>query len=404
LNERLRVPSQVSGTPTEREDVGHQWRVLGTLTFGTVSFLVGQLVLAPLLPTIVAEFDITLAEVSGALTVMWACAALAMYPGSLLSDRFSRRIVLVAATVVGSLGLVLATVAPVFPIFVVALAFLGIGIGLYEPTSMATIADLFTSARGRAFGVVSASYNVGSGAAAGVVIVALWLGPWRYAFLPALGGLLVVAVQFHRWLSGPYVLHRMRLTPQASLRRVLTTFELRLLLALFCLYMFLWQGTISFFPTLLQAELTATPTQATLAFATIFAIGLITSPIMGALGDRFGHQRVGLLSPLVGAIGLSILLAVPTQFGLIVGTVTFSLGLVTFWPVMTAELIDGLADSTMGADYGATRAIFYAVGSLGLTYVGVIAERYSYVVAYTGFVGCFFFAAIVLAVLATSGR
>lgn len=163
-------------------------------------------------------------------------------------------------------------------------------------------------------------------------------------------------------------------------------------------------GTISFFPTLLQAELAATPTQATLAFATIFAIGLITSPIVGALGDRFGHQRVGLLSPLVGAVGLSILLTFPTPFGLIVGTVTFSIGLVTFWPVMTAELIDGLADSTMGADYGATRAIFYAVGSLGPTYVGVIAERYSYVAAYTGFLGCFLLAAGVLAALAASGR
>lgn len=138
-----------------------------------------------------------------------------------------------------------------------------------------------------------------------------------------------------------------------------------------------------------------------MGFATIFLIGLITSPIVGALGDRFGHQRVGIFSPLVGAIGLSILLAIPTRSGLVVGTVTFSLGLVTFWPVMIAELIDGLSDSTMGADYGATRAIFYAVGSLGPTYVGVIAEQYSYVLAYAGFVGCFFIAAIVLA---ASGR
>lgn len=239
----------MSGAPAEREEVDHRRHVLGALTFGTVSFLVGQLILAPLLPTIVAEFDITSTEVGGALTIMWACAALAMYPGGLLSDRLSRRVVLVAATVVGSVGLVIATIAPGFPIFVVALAFLGIGIGLFEPTSMAIIADLFTSARGRAFGVVSASYNVGSGTAAGVVIVTLWLGSWRYAFLPALGGLVLVAVLFPRLLSSPYDLHRVRLSPQASLRRVLTTSELRVLLALFCLYMFLWQGTISFFPT-----------------------------------------------------------------------------------------------------------------------------------------------------------
>ncbi len=357
--------------------------------------LAGQLVISPLLPTITAEFGITSGTAGAALTAMWACAALSMYPGGRLSDTLGRRPVLVAALVTASVGLGLASVAPTFSLFVLALMLVGIGIGLYEPTSMATVADLFSANRGRAYGVISASYNVGSGVAAILAIGALWIGVWRSAFLPAAAGLLVVALLLHRLLPAPYTLSAVRMRPVESFRRIFVTTELRYLLVLFCFNMLLWQGSISFFPTLLQTDLDISPTIATLAFASIFAIGLIISPIVGSLGDRFGHRRVGLLAPIVGLVGLALLLLVPSIIGLAVGTVLFAVGMVTFWPVMTADLISVLEDETMGADYGLSRALFYGIGSLGPTYVGVLAERTSFVIAYAGLGVCFLFSALV---------
>lgn len=367
------------------------------LAFGTVALLAGQLVVSPLLPTITDAFGVTSGTAGAALTAMWACAALSMYPGGRLSDSLGRRPVLVVALVVASIGLGLAAVAPTFPAFVLALSLIGVGIGLYEPTSMATVADLFAANRGRAYGVVSASYNVGSGVAAGIAIAALAVGGWRTAFLPAIGGLVLVAALLHRLLSATYAPRRVRLRPGESFRRVFVTTELRYLLVLFCVNMFLWQGSISFFPTLLQVDLEVSPTVSTAAFASIFAIGLVLSPVVGALGDRIGHRRVGLSTPVVGLVGLGILLGVPTIAGLAVGTALFAVGMVAFWPVMTADLIGALGDETMGADYGLARALFYGFGSLGPTYVGLAAERTSFVAAYAGLGGCFLVSAVVFA-------
>jgi MFS family permease len=385
----------VTVTRSEPAADEHRGRVLGTLAFGTVALLAGQLVVSPLLPTITDAFGITSGTAGAALTAMWACAALSMYPGGRLSDTLGRRPVLVAALVVASAGLGLAAVAPTFPVFVVSLVLVGVGIGLYEPTSMATVADLFAANRGRAYGVISACYNVGSGVAAGFAIAALSVGSWRAAFLPAIAGLLLVAWLLHRFLSAAYAPAWVRLRPDESFRRVFVTTELRYLLVLFCVNMFLWQGAISFFPTLLQTDLDVSPTVSTAAFASIFAIGLVVSPTVGALGDRIGHRRVGLLAPVIGIVGLGILLGITTTAGLVVGTALFAVGMVTFWPVMTADLIGALEDATMGADYGLTRALFYGFGSLGPTYVGLAAERASFVAAYAGLGGCFLVSTLV---------
>lgn len=379
----------VSGIHANRSADEHRSRALATLAFGTVALLAGQLIVSPLLPTIIDEYGITSGAAGSALTTMWACAALSMYPGGRLSDSLGRRPVLVAAMITASIGLGLAAIAPTFPAFVVALALIGVGIGLYEPTSMATVADLFAAGRGRAYGVVSASYNVGSAVAAGLAIAALSLGNWRSAFIPAIAGLLAAGWLLHRLLSAEYAVTRVRLAPIESFRRVFITTELRYLLVLFCFNMLLWQGTISFFPTLLQTELGVPPTGATIAFASIFAIGLLISPVVGVLGDRIGHRRIGLFTPIVGLVGLALLLGVRSVVGLALGTGLFALGMVAFWPVMTTDLIGVLADETMGADYGLTRAIFYATGSLGPTYVGVVAGWTSFVTAYAGLGVCF---------------
>ncbi len=385
---------------TEPGAVDRRGRALGTLAFGTIALLAGQFVVSPLLPRITEAFSITAGVAGAALTAMWACAALSMYPGGRLSDTLGRRPVLVTALGVAAAGLGIAAVAPNFPVFVSGLMLLGVGIGLYEPTSMATVADLFTAKRGRAYGVISASYNVGSGAAAGVAIVALWLGNWRLSFLPIAAAAALAAFGAHRLLTASYAPRWVRLRPAESFRRVFVTKELRYLLVLFCFNMFLWQGSISFFPTLLQTDLGVSPTLSTLAFASIFVTGLLVSPTVGVLGDRIGHRRIGLFTPVIGLLGLGLVLGVPTTAGLAIGTILFAVGMVTFWPVMTADLVGVLSDETMGADYGITRAVFYGAGSLGPTYVGVVGERFTFVAAYAGLGVCFACSALLFVQLA----
>lgn len=386
----------MSTEPSARPFTESSERILAVLAGGTLVFIAGQLVIPPLLPTIVEDYSISLAQAGVGLTIMWVCAALSMYPGGRLSDQLTRPTVLVASTLLAATGLGAASVAPAFPVFVLALGIVGVGIGLWEPTSFATVSDLFVSARGRAYGVIAATYNIGSGVAAGLAAAALAIGYWQVAFLPVVASLLLLGLLFNHLRSGPYRIEPVSFAPVTALRRVLITQQLRLLLVLFALYMFLWQGSISFFPTLLRTDLGLSQLFATAVFASIFAIGLTMNPVAGALGDRLGHSRVGVFAPCLGAIELTILLLVPTIWGVVVGTVMFAVGLVTFWPVMTAEFMNGLSADTLGADYGITRAIFFGFGSLGPTYVGVVGDRTTFTTAYFGLVACFLLAAVVI--------
>jgi MFS family permease len=133
----------------------------------------------------------------------------------------------------------------------------------------------------------------------------------------------------------------------------------RLLLGLFCLYTFVWQGSISFLPLFLRSEAGFSPTGATVVYTSVFVVGLLVSPLAGGLGDRFGHRRVGAFAPLLGALGLSATILASADPVVRVGLLAFAVGLVGFWPVMTASLLESLSRERLGGDYGFSRAVFY---------------------------------------------
>jgi len=56
---------------------------------GLIVSLAGVLVVAPLLPEIIDYFGITSAEAGISISFMWACNALAQYPGGRYADRLS---------------------------------------------------------------------------------------------------------------------------------------------------------------------------------------------------------------------------------------------------------------------------------------------------------------------------
>ncbi|WP_122088331.1 MFS transporter [Halalkalicoccus subterraneus] len=374
---------------------GGRGRMLAVLSVGVAALLAGQLVIAPALPAIIAEFEIAPSQAGVGLTVMWACGALAMFPGGRSSDLLSRKTVLVASVAVLVVGFLVAASAPTFLAFLGGLAVAGIGVGLYEPANMALVFESFGDRRGRALGVIAASYSFGSALAGGFATLAVALASWRLAFLPVLVGLACVGAGVHRWSREPYVLSRASLDPRPTVGRLFDSPSIRRLLGLFCLYMFVWQAAIGFLPTFLRLEKGLSPALANGAFVAVFLIGLVISPTIGDLGDRFGHRRVGGSAPLVGALGLSVLVVASGPLvGL--GIVLFAVGLMSFWPVMNAYLMARLAPDSLGGDYGLSRGVFFGAGSLGPVYTGLVAQYASYGTAYAGLICCFLASAILV--------
>jgi MFS family permease len=234
-------------------------------------------------------------------------------------------------------------------------------------------------------------------------VAALALGAWRLAFLPVALLLAVVGVLLHRWSRQRYRVESVALEFRATLRRLVASTPVRRSLVAFGLVGFVWQGGVNFVPTLLQVERGLSPSLASGAFAALFVVGAVVNPVAGGVGDRVGYPTVAAAGLLVATAGLALLVAVPTRAAAVVGVGLFGVGVSAFWPVMDAFVLGQLPDGSVGGDFGALNTANLVVGSLGPTYVGVVAERAGYVVAFAGFAVPFLAAVVVLLALRRSG-
>jgi len=387
----------------ERLLTGYSGRVLIAISVGWALVQMGRLVLSPLLPTIIEDLEITPSTAGLSLTLLWGLYALLQYPSGRLSDRLSRRTLLVGGLILAVTGFALFTVATTYPIFLVGIVVLGVGAGLYPTAARALVSDLFVERRGQAYGLHTASGDIGGATAAGLAVVALAVAVWQSAFLPIVVGLSAVAVALHVWGREPYRVERVPLEIRATARRLLSSSRTRRLLFAYTLYAFVWQGATGFLPTFLQAEKAFTQGQASAGFAVLFLVGAVVKPTAGTLGDRTDSRRLAAASMGLGALALAgtILLEGLLVIGLALAV--FAAGLMAVPPVLQAYLMDVFPDGTMGGDLGAMRTTYITLGATGPTYVGVVGQYASYRLAFFGLVACLVVSGTILLALSFGG-
>lgn len=372
----------------ERLFSGYSGRMLVLLSLGWLTLQMGRQVLPPLLPTIIEQLQITPSKAGVALTILWGLYALSQYPSGRLSDRLSRKTLLIAGLGLVVVGFGLLAGTRTYATFVLGAAVVGVGAGFYPTTSLALLSDIFVERRGQAFGLHNASGDIGGATAAGVVIVALAIASWQQAFLPVLVLLVVVAVGIHLWNRERYVLARVDLELGTTARRLVADRRTLVLLVAYSLFAFTWQGATGFLPTLLQLEKGFSTSLATGGFAVLFVVGAIVKPIAGSIGDRTERRLVAVVALAVGLVGILAVVFSSTAVLVIVGVVVFAAGVMAYPPVMQAHVMDVLPQGSVGGDFGAMRTVYVSVGSLGPTYVGIVAEYADYTTAFLGLTAC----------------
>ncbi len=355
----------------------------------------GRLVLSPMLPTVMDSLRITELQAGFAFTLLWGLYALGQYPSGRLSDRLSRKTLLATGLSFLVVGFVVLAGAPTYSMFLLGAAVVGTGAGLYPTPARALVSDLFVTRRGQAFGLHGASGDGGGAIAAGLAVVVLTFATWRFAFLPVVILLVVVFVLLHRWNREAYTPPRVDGgTGYAALRDVRKTanrFANRQTVALlvaYSLYAFVWQSVTGFFPTFLQEAKGFSPALAGGGFAALFAVGALVKPLSGSLGDRISRPVVAAGSLVVATLALTGVVVASGTLAVTVSVVVFAAGLMAYPPAMQAHLMDVFPDGTMGGDLGATRTIYVGLGSLGTTYVGFVAGRAGYTIAFAGLLVC----------------
>jgi predicted MFS family arabinose efflux permease len=370
----------------ERLVTGYSGRVLIAISIGWGLIQTGRLVLSPMLPTIIEKLSITPSTAGLSLTLLWGLYALLQYPSGRLSDRLSRRTLLVGGLSLAVVGFALFSVATTYPIFLVGILVLGVGAGLYPTAARALVSDLFVARRGQAYGLHTASGDIGGATAAGLAVVALAVAGWRSAFPPIAIGLVGVALALHLWSREPYRVKRVSLEIRGTAKRLLGSSRTRRLLLAYTLYAFVWQGATGFIPTFLQAEKAFTQGQASTGFAVLFLVGAVVKPTAGTLGDRTDSRRLAAVSMSLGALALAGTIVLDGVLAIGLALAVFAAGLMAVPPVLQAYLMDVFPDGSMGGDLGAMRTTYITLGSVGPTYVGVVGQYASYRVAFAGLV------------------
>ncbi|MFB6160346.1 MAG: MFS transporter [Haloferacaceae archaeon] len=386
----------------ERLLTGYSGRVSTVLAVGWTATLLGRQALSPLLPAIVADLGLSPAQAGFALTLMMGLYAAVQYPSGRVSDQLSRTTVLAAGVGVMVVGFGLLTTATGYGALLLGVSLVGIGAGCYFSPARAFVSDLFVERRGQAFGVHTAAGMVGGVLAATSAATVLAVATWRAAFLPSIALLVGVLVVLHRWSREPYVLDAVTLGVRATVGRLFASTRIRRLVVGYTLFAVTLQAFVGFLPTLLQVEKGFSPTLASGGFALVYVVGVVTGPLAGRLSDRFQRARVVVGALALGVVGLVVLLVGGSVPVVGLGIVLTAVGLWAYVPTVQAYLMDLLANDSLGGDFGLLKTVYTGLGSLGPTYVGVVAERASYTAAFAGLVGCLF-ASTVVVFVATRG-
>lgn len=273
---------------------GRGW-ILLTVSLGWALTIGTRIVYPALLPEMRLEFQFGYATAGVLVGLVWAAYGALQFPGGLLADTTSHRTALVVGTGVTAVGLCAIIFSPVFGAFVLATAVMGAGTGLYGPSRVVILSNVYPEHESTAIGMSQAAGNVGN--AVFPVIpggISVYLG-WR-AGLGYLAPLLTV-VAISLWLTVPIksdsressqsVVALVREAQRALLSRPVYSGT-----GLLLLIMFVYQSLPGFLPTYLVDETGVSTAGAATLYSGFFAAAVLMQFGAGVLADRFGIQRV----------------------------------------------------------------------------------------------------------------
>jgi MFS family permease len=167
--------------PSERADTAKVIGLIGVAHCVSHYYL---LVLAPLLPVIRAEFDVSYTQIGLALTALNLVSAVLQTPTGILVDRVSARGVLIGGLILGAAALAGAATLSSYWGFLAMFALLGVANTAYHPADYALLSRHVPASRmGQAYSIHTFAGMVGSAAAPpGLLLLANAYG-WRTAYL-----------------------------------------------------------------------------------------------------------------------------------------------------------------------------------------------------------------------------
>lgn len=348
--------------------------VLCLLAYFSVRF--SQVIVGPLLPLVVDEFDVSRGLLGMALTGMWVGYGLAQLPSGVFADRHGEETLIVLALGITGGGVVILGISPTFGIFAVATLLLGVGAGTYYNPATTLLTRRFSG-----IGGVIGIHRIG-GQFAGVIapVVATVVGVtfgWRPVFFVGAGliGIVSVLVLWHRSSDrGEQAAVTVReLFDPAILLDLVTRSHTRNTTVMMTLVEFVGLASMAFLPIFLVEHHGLSLAFANTLFAIFFIVSAISQPVSGRVSDVIGRDRTVALLAFAGVLGYGGLV-VASSWHLAVSATVLAGAMLGATPVLQARMFDGLAMSQHGRGFGVFRTQYLLIGATGTTIVGVAAD------------------------------
>jgi len=385
--------------------IEHRNKILLISTIGWGLVQATQFVFPPILPNIIEDLSITVFQAGVAMTVLNVAYAFGMYPGGKFSDQLTRVTLIIFGIGMTIAGLIFIGSLPIYTAFLAGVVILGFGRSIFSIPTRTRVAELFGERRGRALGILFIGTELGGLIGSGLALVIVYLViSWQWAFVPLVIGLAITGIAYHKSSQEEYVIGNVSLDIVDTARRIWNS---KGLLGLIISYGLLWVATLSvltFLPLYLQEAKGFSPELATVVFAFLFIVGIITKPVAGEISDRIERPKVA-LGGLLLSIGAMIWLVVapsPTYIGLAV--VAFSIGYKAQPPVIESLLVDMMDEQYRGGDLGAAKTIATGIGAMGPAYIGFVVDKAGYDVAFLGLVGFLSASALIIAYMTFTNK
>ncbi len=283
----------------------------------------------PLMPMLSAQFALSPAQGSWALSISTMTLAMSLLFTSAISDRIGRKPLMCAAMAVAALMTVLSACAHTYPQLLLARAALGLALGGMPAVAMAYLAEeIEAPSLGLAIGLYISGSAFGGMAGRLLAAVLSDLASWRWA-LALLGALgLLMAWDFARRLPASRNFHPNRAGWRQALEgglRHLSDPGLARLFAIAFLLMGCYVGVYNYVGYRLLAAPFNLSQSAVGAISLLYLIGIVSSVWAGVLADRLGRR--GVLWIFLATMPLGLLLTLSTSLPLIVvGLALFTFG------------------------------------------------------------------------------
>jgi MFS family permease len=290
-----------------------------------------------------------------------------------LADRLGQRRVLIISSLALALFSLAYAVIPSYRVMLVLVIVHGVFWSGLLSASASYMTHLLPETR-RAEGI--GYWGLSSVAAMAVAPSAgLWIYRRGWVWLCIVGAVLNLIMAAIAW--------NLRESPVAEPRRARTggLLEWRVLIVSFSLFLYSFgYGGITSFSALYADANGVTPKS--IYLTALAVVILLTRPVAGRLGDRWGYKRVFIPCLVLICLGMALLAAGGTRPWMIASAVVFGIGFGTAYPVYVGYVMQGVDADRRGAAFGAILAAFDTGIGTGSTLMGLLIQKFGFQTAF----------------------